>query len=75
MLAQVPDLDTLIIPIGGGRTMTVSEDLLWVPIKLLTPTEQYLDGKKCLDCNHWNGFMEGQLCGPCWMARRKAATG
>lgn len=64
-----------IIKIGGGREMTVSEDMLWVPIKLLTPTEIFLAGQKCVACNHWNGFMDGQLCGPCWMARRKAATG
>jgi hypothetical protein len=64
-----------VIKIGGGREMTVSEDLLWIPIEELTPTAVFLAGQKCVDCNHWNGFMTGQLCGPCWMARRKAATG
>jgi hypothetical protein len=65
-----------IIKIGGGREMTVSEDMFWVPISILTPTEIFLAGQKCLECNHWNGYMPGQLCGLCWMARRKKeATG
>lgn len=41
----------------------------------LTPTEEFLAGRTCVDCGHWNGFMDGQLCGPCWMARRAKAKG
>lgn len=51
----------------------VSETLLEVYIEDLTPTEELLAGRTCLGCGHWNGFMEGQLCGPCWMARRALA--
>ena len=58
------------------KDFEVSEDLLEVYIEDLTPTEELLAGRTCLDCGHWNGFMEGQLCGPCWMARRaRGATG
>ena len=57
--------------------MKVSEDLLEVYLKDLTPIEELLGGRRCLDCDHWNGFMDGQLCWPCWMARRakRGATG
>jgi len=51
----------------------VSETLLEVYIRDLTETEELLAGRTCLDCGHWNGFMDGQVCGPCWMARRALA--
>lgn len=55
------------------KDFEVSEDLLEVYIEDLTPTEELLAGRTCLGCGHWNGFMEGQLCGPCWMGRRALA--
>ncbi len=51
--------------------MTVKEPFWEQPIENLTDLEEFLAGPACVDCNHWNGYMEGQLCGRCYLARRQ----
>ncbi len=53
--------------------MTVEEPFLECSISDLTSLEEFLAGQPCLNCEHWNGYMDGQLCGPCWMEARRAS--
>lgn len=53
------------------NSMTVKEPFWEQPIERLTDLEQFVAGPACLDCDHWNGYMDGQLCGRCYMARRQ----
>ena len=61
-----------VLPQANGQSMTVKHDFYEQEISILTPLDAFLAGPECRLCGERPGYMDGQLCGGCWLGRRKA---
>jgi len=53
------------------QSFTVSGDMYECLISDLEDLEEFFVDRPCVwpDCGHWNGYMDGQLCGKHWLTK------